>query len=134
MTMLGVIWVVQLCVYPRFADLDPQKFATAHRDHCTGIGIIVLPLMLTELLTAIFLVWTDNGGWMQCMILALTLGNFLSTAFIQAPYHRRLMQGFDEARCRSLTRSNWIRTSLWSLKAILLIVLAVAPCPPPVSL
>ena len=126
MAMLGVIWVVQLCVYPRFADLDPEKFITAHQRHCTGIGIVVAPLMLAELFTAAFLVWTGSGGWMQWVILLLTLAAFLSTAVIQAPCHRRLMKGFDEAKCRSLTSGNWIRTSLWSLKALVVFALAVA--------
>lgn len=127
MAMLGVIWVVQLCVYPRFADLDSEKFVQAHLFYCAGIGLVVAPLMLTELLTAIFLAWTGNGGWMQWAVLALSLGTFLSTAFIQAPCHCRLMQGFDDARCRSLTSGNWIRTCLWSVKALLVFILAVAP-------
>lgn len=127
MAMLGVIWVVQLCVYPRFVDLDREKFAGAHLRHCAGIGCVVAPLMMTELFSAIFLVWADSGGRVQWLVLALTLGIFLSTAFIQAPCHRRLMQGFDEARCRSLTCGNWIRTGMWSVKALVVIVLAIEP-------
>ena len=125
MAMLGVIWVVQLCVYPRFADIDPAKFITAHQRHCTGIGIVVGPLMLTELLTAIFLVWTGTGGWLQWIALALTLAIFLITATIQAPCHRQLTQGYDETKCHSLTRGNWIRTLMWSAKALVVFALAV---------
>jgi hypothetical protein len=127
MAMLGVIWVVQLCVYPRFADIDPEKFIGAHMRHCAGIGMVVAPLMLVELFTAVFLVWAGSGGWMQWLILILTLGNFISTALIQAPCHRQLMQGFDEAKCRLLTRSNWIRTVLWSAKALLVFSLSITP-------
>jgi hypothetical protein len=127
MAMLGVIWVVQLCVYPRFVDLDPEKFVGAHLRHCAGIGLVVAPLMLTELFTAIILVWAGSGDRVQWLVLALTLGTFLSTAFIQAPCHRRLMQGYDEAKCRSLTSGNWIRTGLWSVKALLVLALAIAP-------
>ncbi|MDP4623587.1 MAG: hypothetical protein NWT08_00475 [Akkermansiaceae bacterium] len=127
MAMLGVIWVVQLCVYPRFADIDPEKFIGAHTRHCAGIGMVVAPLMLIELFTAVFLVWAGSGGWVQWLILIFTLGNFISTALIQAPCHRQLMQGFDEAKCRLLTRSNWIRTVLWSAKALLVFSLTIAP-------
>lgn len=127
MAMLGVIWVVQLCVYPRFKDIDPGKFVIAHKRHCSGIGVIVVPLMITELFTAVFLVWMGSGAWMQWIILALTLGNFLSTAMIQAPCHRQLMRGFDEARCQSLTNGNWIRTCLWSVKASFVLGLATLP-------
>lgn len=117
-------WVVQLCVYPRFMEIEPEKFVGAHLRHCAGIGIVVAPLMVAELVTAIALVWVGSGGWVQWAVLILTLGTWFSTAFIQSPCHTRLMQGFDAARCRSLTRGNWIRTGLWTVKAILVFALA----------
>jgi hypothetical protein len=124
MAMVGAIWVVQLCVYPRFMEIDPEKFVGAHLRHCAGIGIVVAPLMVAEFVTAAFLVWAGSGGWVQWVVLGLTVGTWVSTAFIQAPCHTRLMRGFDAGVCRSLTRSNWIRTGLWSVKAILVFVLA----------
>ena len=124
--MLGVIWVVQLCVYPRFEDLDPQKFIGAHQRHCRGIGLVVGPLMMTELVTAVFLVWVANDSWLQWAILFLTLAIFLTTAIVQAPCHDKLSQGFDQRRCQSLTQGNWLRTGLWSIKAILVMTLELA--------
>ena len=124
MAMVGAIWVVQLCVYPRFMEIAPEKFVGAHLRHSFGIGLIVAPLMVVEILTAIFLVWVGVGGVVQWVVLALTLSTWVSTAFIQAPCHTRLMQGFDAAKCRFLTRSNWLRTGLWSVKGILVFVLA----------
>ncbi len=126
MMMVGVIWVVQLCIYPRFADLDPEKFTGAHLRHCMGIGILVAPLMGIELLTAISLVFVGWGGIAQWGVLALTLGTWISTGLIQAPCHTRLMKGFDEAQCASLTRGNWIRTVLWTLKGILILAVVGA--------
>ncbi|MCE2960112.1 MAG: hypothetical protein ACK46A_11960 [Akkermansiaceae bacterium] len=123
MAMVGVIWVVQLCVYPRFLDIQPDKFVRAHFRHSFCIGVIVAPLMLTELVAAVFLVWAGYGGMVQWVILALTLGNLISTALIQAPCHTRLMQGFDAEKCSFLIRSNWIRTVLWSVKGILVFAL-----------
>ncbi|WP_411827491.1 hypothetical protein [Luteolibacter sp. AS25] len=125
MGMTGAIWVVQLCVYPRFEEIDPGKFIGAHFRHCAGIGMVVVPLMLAELFTAIFLVWVGSGGWLQWLILGLTVGTFISTALIQAPCHKRLARGFDGMECRSLTRGNWIRTGLWSVKAILVLAVMV---------
>jgi hypothetical protein len=124
MAMLGAIWVVQLCVYPRFMEIDPGKFVGAHLRHCVGIGIVVAPLMVAELIAAFVLVWAGSYGSVQWVVLALSLGTSVSTLFIQAPCHTRLMRGFDAARCRSLTRGNWIRTGLWSVKAILVFALA----------
>jgi hypothetical protein len=124
MAMVGAIWVVQLCVYPRFMEIAPEKFVGAHLRHSFGIGLIVAPLMVVELVTAVLLVWVGVGGVVQWVVLALTLSTWLSTFFIQAPCHTHLMQGFDEAKCRFLTFSNWLRTGLWSVKGILVFVLA----------
>ncbi|MFK7851677.1 MAG: hypothetical protein AB8D78_11930 [Akkermansiaceae bacterium] len=124
MAMLGVIWVVQLCVYPRFVDIDPEKFIGAHQRHCAGIGIVVVPLMIAELLSAVVLVWPGNYGSLQWAVLILTLATWGATAFIQAPCHTRLLLGFDAEKCRSLTRGNWIRTGLWTVKGILVFVQA----------
>jgi len=125
MAMLGVIWVVQLCVYPRFEDIEPQKFLGAHLRHCRGIGLVVIPFMVTELISAGFLVWRGWAGSEQWVVLALTFGTWLSTALVQAPCHRKLMLGFEPSLCRSLTRGNWLRTGLWTLKAILVSVLSI---------
>jgi hypothetical protein len=123
MAMFGVIWVVQLCVYPRFLDIQPDKFVRAHFRHSFWIGVIVAPLMVAEIVTAVFLVCAGVGGLLQWIVLGLTLGTWLSTAFIQAPCHTRLMQGYDDAKCRFLIRSNWIRTVLWSVKGMLVFAL-----------
>jgi|LakMenEpi03Aug12_release.lakeMendotaPanAssembly.Ray.scaffolds.fasta_scaffold170219_2 hypothetical protein len=123
MAMVGVIWVVQLCVYPRFLDIQPDKFVRAHFRHSFWIGVIVAPLMLTELIAAVFLVCAEYGGFVQWVILALTLGTWFSTALIQAPCHTRLLQGYDDVKCSFLIRSNWIRTVLWSVKGMLVFAL-----------
>ncbi len=122
MGMLGAIWVVQLCVYPRFSEIDPDKFISAHLRHCAGIAFVVVPLMIAELITASVLVWLNSHGVVQWTILVLTLGTWVSTALIQAPCHTRLMRGFDAKTCGSLTRGNWIRTALWTVKAIFVFV------------
>ena len=100
MGMLGAIWVVQPCVYPRFMEIDPDKFVGAHLRHCFGIGLVVAPLMVAELISASFLVLTGIYGSVQWAILSLTLCTWISTAFIQAPCHTRLMRGFDAEKCR----------------------------------
>jgi hypothetical protein len=42
-----------------------------------------------------------------------------STAFLQVPMHQRLSSGFDAAAHRSLVKTNWVRTILWSARALL---------------
>jgi hypothetical protein len=42
---------------------------------------------------------------------------WLSTAALQVPIHRRLLDGYDEAAVARLVRSNWVRTLAWTARA-----------------
>ena len=48
---------------------------------------------------------------------------WLSTAFLQAPAHRRLVNGFDAALHARLVRTNWIRTAAWTARGALALLL-----------
>ena len=49
--MLGVIWVVQLIVYPQFLDIRAEEFVGFHARYTDQILWIVGPLMLAELIS-----------------------------------------------------------------------------------
>ena len=50
--LCGVIWMVQLVVYPQFANVGAAQFANYHRFHSNRITLIVAPLMLGEIMGA----------------------------------------------------------------------------------
>jgi hypothetical protein len=56
--------------------------------------------------------------------LALLLLIWVSTAVFQVPAHEKLKSGFDEAWHRRLVDWNWVRTGLWTLRAMLLLWIA----------
>ena len=120
--LAGLIWTVQLVSYPLFGHVGREAFPGYHAAHMRRITLVVAPLMLAELATAAWLVASPGGR--AALILAslpLLALNWLSTALVQVPLHRRLERGgFDEMTWRRLTASNWIRTSAWSLRALLL--------------
>lgn len=54
--MVGLIWIVQLVHYPMFGCLDAAQFSRHMRDHQQQISWIVLPLMMSELLSGLAMV------------------------------------------------------------------------------
>ena len=127
--MTGVIWLVQLLVYPQFANVDASSFAKYHAAHNRRITLVVAPAMVVELVTAVALVArppAEVSTWMLWVGLALVAVVWCSTAFVQVPLHGKLGRGYNEATIGQLNRSNWIRTIAWSIRSVLVLVLVGA--------
>jgi hypothetical protein len=123
--MTAVIWFVQLVQYPSFVRVDAAHFPDFHAFHSTRITYIVAPLMITEALSSLLLVWRPYRfmePWEVWFGLGLVLLLWASTALLQVPMHQRLGAGFDESAWRFLCNSNWVRTIGWSLRAVLVSV------------
>lgn len=118
--MTGLIWFVQIVHYPLMARVGEDSFVDYEEAHTRATTLVVGPLMLIELLTAVYLLrLVDQVGWVLPIFgLAVLALIWTSTAFIQVPCHRALTRGFDRSIHRRLVRTNWIRTSLWSLRLI----------------
>jgi hypothetical protein len=118
--MAGVIWTVQLVIYPLFAEVGGEVFASYHADYSERITWIVGPLMIVELGSAAVLAivaWKSGEGRLFALTgLLLVVALWLVTAFVQVPQHGRLVAGFDEATIAALVTGNWIRTVLWTLR------------------
>ena len=123
--MTGIIWYVQVVHYPLFARVPADAFPEFHARHSRWTGMVVAPLMIVELLTAIWITARPPGGgtegWMPVIALALLAVVWFSTFFVQVPCHRRLGAGYDEATVRRLVRTNWIRTLGWSARSICIV-------------
>ena len=122
--MVGVIWFVQVVHYPLFAHVGTPDFSAYSVRHSRLTGLVVGPSMLLEAGTAVALVvWTppEVSTYLVWTGLLLVAGIWLSTALLQAPRHTTLGGGFDPAAHRFLVTSNWLRTVLWSLRAIVVL-------------
>ncbi len=117
--MLGVIWVIQILVYPNFLLVGRDDFQRLHRLHTNRITWIVAPIMLVELV---------SGAWLFYLYQTpLFLGNLISvmcvwalTAFVNVPTHNNLR--FElEASKKKLVRRNWPRTLIWTLRSLFLV-------------
>lgn len=120
--MTGVIWIVQLCQYPLFAEVGTREFPAFHREHMRRIGWIVGPAMLLEFGCALWIAVAVPASVQTAparVALVLLLAVWATTALVQVPQHRKLEQGKNPALLRSLVRWNWIRTGLWSARSVL---------------
>lgn len=122
--MTGVIWYVQLVHYPAMAHVRTEpagSFEAFERFHQRSTTRIVAPAMLLELACAVALPFLLSG-WARGLALAglaLVAVNWVATAALQMPAHRRLEHGFNAAAHHRLVATNWLRTAAWSLRAAL---------------
>ena len=124
--LLVLIWLVQLIIYPGFHRISPEVFVAYHRWYVIRISSIVLPLMIAELILAIWWALSDNYS-----PASLTSGFFvvvvwLSTFLLQVPIHNHLKEGKEDKRVQRLVATNWIRTAAWSLKAVTVSIYAIS--------
>lgn len=119
--LFGLIWVVQLAIYPLFARIGPDHFCEYHESYCARITWVVAPLMLIEILSAAALLWLDSGRFDRTDLqlnFAAIVAVWVSTAMFSVPAHRRLLRGFEESAYRRLVHTNRIRTGLWSVRTL----------------
>ena len=119
--MVGVIWVIQLVHYPSFHYVKKDNYPLFQRFHMQRISIIVMPLMIIELLSGSYLVYDRlylNIYFLSSILILLVI--WLLTAVIFSGLHQRLEQGYDESLVNKMILYNWIRTSLWTLRLLLI--------------
>ena len=123
--MTGVIWFAQVVHYPLLGRVGREAFAGYERENTRRTGWVVIPVMAVELVTALLLIWRQPEGllpsyaWLNAALLAVI---WVSTFTLQGPYHQLLAKKFDPAVWRSLGRTNWIRTTAWTSRGILLLL------------
>lgn len=116
--LFGLIWVIQLVHYPTFHYVAEDAFLRFHEHHGQSITIIVMPLMLAELGVAFWLAAEYQFSWKYLVPLVMVLLIWASTFFIQVPMHNSLAAGKNDTIISQLVSTNWIRTLLWTAKAI----------------
>ena len=81
---------------------------------------MVIPLMLTEVLTLILLVYTINRMDIALILSAIMLfAVWVITAVFFSGAHQKLTLGYDKSVVDGLIKINWSRTLLWTLRLIL---------------
>lgn len=118
--MTGVVWIVQVAVYPLFARIGKDEFEEYHRRYMHCVSFVIMPLMALEALTCIACFFM--GDQMRMLAPSILFGIIcLSTALIQVPQHNALT--ID--RVPALVKGNWIRTIAWTARTLLLATLVI---------
>ena len=122
LAMVGLIWFVQIVHYPLFSQVGRDGFRRYELEHQRLTTWVVAPLMLTELLTAVLLIWWRPIGvgllsvWLG---LALLIVIWILTYTVQVPHHATLVMGYRPAVQQQLVLSNWYRTAAWTARGVL---------------
>jgi hypothetical protein len=125
--LVGLIWMVQVVVYPQLGRVGEHEFVAYHAAHARLITPVVGPLMLGELLAAIAFVSassaSESGTYRSVAVVGLLLVGvaWLTTMFLSVPQHEVLARGFDEHAWQRLVTTNWLRTIAWTARAGLLL-------------
>ena len=124
LSMVGLIWFVQVVHYPLFARVGHVEFPAYEADHQRLTTYVVAPLMLAELATAVLLFWWRPPGvptWLIAVALATLLSIWVSTYLVQVPQHRALSESFDASVQARLVSGNWFRTIAWTTRGLLVL-------------
>ena len=130
--MTGLIWFVQVIHYPLFEKVAATAFVPYHEAHTRLTSRLVVIPMLLELLSSAALVAIRPRlfpTWVAWTCLAVCGGCWLLTALVQVPQHDQLARGFNLLVWRRLVATNWARTWLWTVHAVLLIVVVARELP-----
>jgi hypothetical protein len=124
--MVGLIWFVQIVHYPLFGYVGSKEFETFHEHHKILITPVVGFVMIVELVTTGILIFHIPVGipnWTVIVGIILIGVIWISTLFLQIPYHNMLSSKFDKNVIMMLVNTNWIRTICWSLRGIIVLIM-----------
>ena len=119
--LAGLVWVVQLVVYPSFRVVGPSPVWPAlHAHHTRAMGLAVgLPWAVQGATLAALLARRPDGTSLPLLVItgALAATTVAVTVLSSVPLHTRLAAGYDDALARRLVATNWLRTAAWTAGA-----------------
>lgn len=125
--LAGLVWVVQVVVYPSFLRAGPTPAWPAVHAHHTGAmaAVVTLPWAVQGLTLAALLVRRPDGVGLPLLLLTgvLAATTVAVTAVWSVPLHGRLSGTYDETVARRLIGTNWLRTAAWTGGAVCALVM-----------
>ena len=113
--LAGLVWVVQLVVYPSFLLVGAgPAWAAFHDAHARAVALVVGPPWAVQGVTVAALLVRDGPSPLLLLTGALALATVVVTVAASVPLHTRLGQAYDDATARRLVRTNWLRTAAWT--------------------
>jgi hypothetical protein len=134
-SLAGLVWVVQVVVYPSFRLVGPTAaWPQVHAHHTRATAtVVVLPWAVQGACLAALLLRRPDGVPLPLLLVTgvLAATTVVVTAASSVPLHGRLSQGYDDAVARRLVATNWLRTAAWTAGAgCSLLMVGLASTPP----
>ena len=106
-----------------FHFINKEDYEQFQDFHMKRITYIVMPTMLIELLTGVYLILSGLGEEITFIISMILLGLiWLQTAIFFSRIHQKLTLGYQKRLVDSLVKVNWARTIIWSGRLIMLLL------------
>ncbi|MGZ6825753.1 MAG: hypothetical protein ACXVGH_03090 [Mycobacteriales bacterium] len=125
--LAGLVWVVQLVVYPAFLAVGPTPgWPAYHEAHSRRMALVVtVPWAVQGVSLAALLLRGQGPAWLLAALSVCALATVVVTVTVSVPLHQRL-GAYDERLARRLLRTNWWRTAAWTVGAVLSLLLVSA--------
>lgn len=119
--VLGQIWLVQIVIYPLFAEVGAADYVRYHGSYVSRIPVpVIIPGFATFLLPVLLALFGPEVPlWMSVGNIAAGIVGLLVTVLLEIPRHARLEKGGkNDATIAELIRYNWPRTLSITAQAI----------------
>lgn len=126
--MVGLIWTIQIVHYPLFPLVGEDAFPRYEAEHTRRMGRLLAIPAPVEVVTAAALVFVRPSGVGLALVLvagALLAALWVTTALVQVPLHRTLSEDPSIDAMRRLVATNWVRTTGWTLRGVLVAVMVL---------
>jgi hypothetical protein len=124
--VLGQIWLVQVVVYPLFAQVGEADYIRYHRFYSQRIPLpVIIPGFASFLLPFPLFLWGPAvPAWLGAANIAAGLVGLLVTVLCEIPRHAQLVRcGKNAATITALIRYNWPRTLSISVQACITVLM-----------
>ncbi|CAN7526029.1 hypothetical protein LJR225_003780 [Phenylobacterium sp. LjRoot225] len=126
--VLGQIWLVQIVVYPLFAQVGEAEYVGYHRFYSRRIPLpVIIPGFSSFILpVALALFGPAVPFWMSAANIATGVVGLLVTVLLEIPRHARLEKGGkNNATIAELVRFNWPRTLSISAQSVIALLMLI---------
>ena len=125
--LAGLVWVVQLVVYPSFLLVGATPaWPAVHAAHTRAVTLAVGPPWAAQGVTLTLLVARDGLSPLLAVTGLLALIAVAVTVGVSVPLHTRLGRAYDEVAARRLVTTNWLRTATWTAGTVCAALLVLA--------
>jgi hypothetical protein len=116
--MVGVIWTIQLLVYPSMSKVPSDAFGPYEQFHQRRVVAVLALFAVVEVVAAAAIALSVDGvpNWLSWSGGGLLVLIWVGTGAFYAPLHGRLADGFDVDLHRLLVQTNWLRTLAWTAR------------------